>query len=174
MAETWYRDGGTWRKAKEMYYRDGGTWRKLKEAWYRDGGVWRKIFSGATVAIPGIVLGNTSTSTSSAALLLYADGTMGATGSDSALDAAFWRTPTEAGAGAGYWVRLTVTAGAAPSSGSSTGAWVSLASTVSWQWSRSTVGSTTATVTLEIASDSAGTTVLASRSGITVTVTKEP
>jgi len=174
MAELHYRDGGAWRKARELHYRDGGAWRKLKEAWYRDGGMWRKVFSGATVAIPGIVLGNTVPAPSSAALLLYADGTMGATGSDSALDAPNWLTPVEAGVGAGYWARLTVTSGTAPSSGSGAGAWVSLAATVYWEWARSTVGSTTAVVKLEIATDAAGATVVASRSSIPVTVTREP
>jgi|GEM_PF-6890081 len=173
MAETWYRDGGTWRKAKELHYRDGGTWRKLKEAWYRDGGVWRKVFSGATVAIPGIVLGDSHTGPAAVSFLMYADGTMAATGANSALDAPTWLTPVEAGVGAGYWVRLTVTSGATPS-GSSAGTWISLAATLSWSWTRSTVGSTTAVVTLEIASDAAGATVVASRSGIPVTVTREP
>lgn len=174
MAELWLHDGTAPRKARELYFHDGAAVRKVKEAWYHDGTAPRKVYSGATVAIPGIVLEDTVSAPASAALLLYADGTMAATGLGSALDAAAWLTPTDAGAGAGYWVRLTVTAGAAPSSGSGAGAWVSLGSTVSWQWSRSTIGSTTATVTLEIATDAAGATVVATRSGIPVTVTREP
>lgn len=176
MAETWYRDGGTWRKAKELHYKDGGVWRKLKEAWYRDAGTWRKIFTGSAPVnpLPTIVLGDTTTATAIAALSTRNDGTLTVTGSDSVLGAANWFAPTETGIGSAYWARVTVTAGTGPTSGAGAGAWVSISGNPFWQWLRGTVGTTTATITLEIASDSAGTTVVASRSGITVSVTKEP
>lgn len=71
---------------------------------------------------------------------------------------------------ANYWARLTVTAGSAPTSGSATSTWLQLNSSRSWTWTRASLGTTSATITLEIASDSGGTTIVASKTGIPVSV----
>jgi hypothetical protein len=62
---------------------------------------------------------------------------------------------------ANYWVRVTPTSGTFGPPGSATGTWLSLASPLGWFRSRASVGTSSVTFTLEIASDSAGTNILA-------------
>lgn len=73
-----------------------------------------------------------------------------------------WFSPNSLGIGAGYWVRMTVNSGTTPS-GSSTGSWLSLATARTWTLTRTSVGTTTANVTVAIATDSGGSNVVATR-----------
>ena len=84
-----------------------------------------------------------------------------------------WYGPTTAGVGNNYWVRLTVTDGSAPTAGLSdpVGTWNQITVAVRWYWSRGTAGTTTATVTLELATDNAGSNIVATKTGITVSCT---
>lgn len=73
-----------------------------------------------------------------------------------------------------FWVRLTVTAGTSPDTGT-VSSWLSLNGTSQeWAWIRTTVGTTNATVTLEIASDSGGTTIVGTKTGTTLQMEKNP
>ena len=74
-----------------------------------------------------------------------------------------WYTPNTPGIGSSYWARLDVNSGAAPDGTSpSTGVWHSLGGAdLNWEWTRTTNGITSANVTLRIASDSGGSTVVA-------------
>ena len=63
--------------------------------------------------------------------------------------------PTES-----YWVRATVYAGTTPSSGT-IGSWEALTSTRQWHWDRISVGTTSGTLKIEIATDSGGSTIVA-------------
>ena len=176
MAELHYKDGGTWRKAKELHYRDGGTWRKLKEAWYRDGGTWRKVFSGGAVVnplpVPAVVEDIAlSPNDAFANITLFPDGSIYIYASTlgNPLETS-WFSPEAPNIGAGYWVRLTVTAGTGPSEGDATAAWLSLATLRSWSWrfTSNSGGFREGFITIEVASDSAGATVVASVSGVDV------
>ena len=104
----------------------------------------------------------------SAAVTFATDGTFGFTG-DFTTVGPNWFDPTTTGVGSSYWVRCTVTAGTGPTSGT-TGSWLQLSSSRSWQWDRTTVGTTTATVTWEIATDAAGANIIASVTGVAVSV----
>jgi hypothetical protein len=67
------------------------------------------------------------------------------------------------------WARLTVTAGTSPDSGSAVGSWVSIAGTsAGWTWTRSVAGTTTATVTVELATDSGGSDIVVTQTGISI------
>lgn len=59
-----------------------------------------------------------------------------------------------------YWVRATVYAGTTPTSGT-IGSWLALTSTRTWSWLRSAVGTTSGTLKIEIATDSGGSTIVA-------------
>ena len=179
MPELHYKDGGTWRKAKELHYRDGGVWRKLKEAWYRDGGVWRKVFSAGGVVNPlpftyWIDVTTLSPADATAAIQFRSDGVLNIYGS-LGIDALSWFAPTEVGIGAAYWIRLTVTSGDGPNSGDSTGAWLSLSVTRTWSWTvtSNSGGLRSGVVTVQIATDSAGSNIVASKTGVNISATVE-
>ena len=70
-----------------------------------------------------------------------------------------WFSPNLVGVGGGYWIRVTVNSGATPS-GSSTGAWLALTSTRTWSLARTSPGTTIADLTVEIATDAAGASVV--------------
>lgn len=177
MAELHYKDGGTWRKAKELHYRDAGTWRKLKEAWYRDGGTWREVFSAGGVVNPLPIVNTEAFSiapadavaaiefTSAGVLRIYGAGVLTQS----------WYLPNEAGIGSAHWVRVSVTSGSGPNAGSTTGVWHSLSSLRNWSWQVTSNfgGVRSGVITVEVASDSAGANVVASKSGITMTAIVE-
>jgi hypothetical protein len=78
---------------------------------------------------------------------------------DETLQSVDWYLP-ESSVGNSYWCKLTRTNGTAPTG--STG-WVHcIAAEAVWYWSRATAGSTTGKFNLQISSDSAGATILAS------------
>ena len=80
-----------------------------------------------------------------------------------------WYIP-QSGAIDTIWVRLTVTAGTSPTSGDAVGSWVSISgTTANWVWTRSSSGTTTATVKLELSTDSGGSTIVVTQSGIAIT-----
>lgn len=72
-----------------------------------------------------------------------------------------WYAPNTVGIGSSYWARMDLNSGTGPTSGPSLSTWHSLSSFLNWEWSRATVGITAANVTLRIASDAAGSTVVA-------------
>lgn len=83
-----------------------------------------------------------------------------------------WYSPTTAGIGSGYWVRMTLLSGTAPGTSPGLGTWLQLSSDRQWGWSRASNGSTTATVKIEIATDSGGTNIVATESSIAVSVSR--
>jgi hypothetical protein len=73
-----------------------------------------------------------------------------------------WYAPNTPGIGSSYWARLDINSGTAPDGGGpATGVWHALSSALTWDWTRSVNGTTLANVTLRIASDSGGVTVVA-------------
>ena len=67
--------------------------------------------------------------------------------------------------GQDYWIRATNNAGSNPTGGSGLGTWLKVAgsgsSNRSWVWFRATVGTTTGSIKVEIATDSGGTDIVA-------------
>lgn len=185
MSEFWF-DDGTPRKAKELYYNDGGVVRTLREAWYTDaGGVPRRIFVAFT---PGLTGGGTTYE--------YNDGTLSGTvtmtaqtdGRLTIVDAVAsrtfqWGAPTTTSIGSNYWVRFTLTGSTATGSGTgapsaSTG-WLQLSSARAVSVTATKVGSVGArivsgTYTVEIATDAAGASIVATATGYTLRVVATP
>lgn len=124
--------------------------------------------SGITVTFPVLsaVDGRVDPTDSFAGVKLRADGTIDKReNTNSAYNQSHysdWYTPN-GGDGSGYWVRATVTAGTTPSG--TVGSWVALTSDQAWGISRTTVGTTTSTFTLEIATDSGGSNIIFTRTG---------
>jgi hypothetical protein len=134
MAELWYDDAATWRKAKEFYYNDAGTWRKAKECWYNDGGTWRQVFSGFTLA-NGLVFDAYAIGTIAPSTRFNADGTVDSIGPTSTYTAnGSWGSPTTAGIGSSYWIFMTLgsTSNGSTMTGSATGTWLQLSSAPDW------------------------------------------
>lgn len=72
--------------------------------------------------------------------------------------------------GGDYWVRCTVTLGTLTSGTS--GSWLDTATAPEWARTRTTVGTSAVTITLEIATDAAGANIVATKTGIVLTATK--
>lgn len=135
--------------------------------------------SGTTCAVAGAGLGpinpipvnflydyNVSGS-ATAGVQFETNGTLTKIGSGGDVGAG-WFPAIVTGIGSVYWVRLTVTAGAAPTVGT-TGTWQQITTARGWSWVQSGSGIKTATATLELAVDAAGANVIASKAGISVT-----
>jgi len=95
-------------------------------------------------------------------------------GVDTHTTSSVWVTPAVAGVGSAFWARVTVVSGTAPDiPGNSAGVWHSLSTDRSWWWvlpDSSVVTSIAAVINVEISTDSGGSTIVASRSGIAVSV----
>lgn len=48
MAETYIKDGTTWRNVKALYVNQSGTWRPIRNVYVNDSGTWRLVFGGNT------------------------------------------------------------------------------------------------------------------------------
>jgi len=77
-----------------------------------------------------------------------------------------WASPTTTGIGSSYWIRATATSGTLTTGTS--GAWVSLASNVTFAKSTSGTGTSTVTFTIDIASDAAGSNIVFTKAGNTL------
>lgn len=86
---------------------------------------------------------------------------------------AVWCVPKTSTVGDGYWVKLDVTVGSAPT-GSATGSWLQLNSTRTWTWAPAGIGSTFATFNLRIAEDSGGVSVVGTVTGVLVSALVNP
>lgn len=105
--------------------------------------------------------------TAAASCTLNTDGTCTNTPSTSPTN---WYTPTTGSIGTGYWVRATATSGSLSSG--TTGSWLQLNSARTWvRDNAGTEGTLSATLTLEIATDSGGVNIVATRTGIVLSAT---
>ena len=104
--------------------------------------------------------------------VFYADGTIGYFSSGGSGSMGNWTTPTTAGIGSSYWIRLTETSsyGSFTETGSGRGIWNQINVAQYFGISRSLGGSGGAVYTIQIASDSSGSNIVATRTGMSVTV----
>ena len=104
--------------------------------------------------------------------VFYADGSMGYFTSGGSGSMGNWTTPTSSGIGSSYWIRLTETSsyGSFTETGSGRGIWNQINVAQYFGISRSLGGSGGAVYTIQIASDSSGSNIVATRTGMVVTV----
>lgn len=76
------------------------------------------------------------------------------------LDAWASRNPIT-GIGNRYWIRATNNSGTDPDTGPALSTWHALSTTREWTWTRSSIGTTSGSIKVEIASDSGGTNIVA-------------
>ncbi|MFZ5544409.1 MAG: hypothetical protein ACOZJZ_12685 [Pseudomonadota bacterium] len=171
MPELHYRDATAARKAKELHYHDGTAVRNIKEAWYHDGTAVRKVFSGAAVVnplvLPDVVYGALSSSGVSVWVNFYSDGTVqGFVHNNVVVWTRNWFAPTEAGIGAGYWLRATKISGSASvPTGDTLDTWLQLSGVRGWTVTAPSGGSIQTrdcTLQIQVATDSAGANIVAS------------
>jgi hypothetical protein len=79
-----------------------------------------------------------------------------------------WTTPTTAGIGSSYWVRCTQTSSSGPSTqyGNSRGVWHQISGAPVFGVSKTANGLSTRVYTFEIASDSGGSNIVATATGV--------
>jgi hypothetical protein len=164
----WHKRSGFWGSSTTapLKVKTGGVWTTVQNAYIKDGGVW-KLFHTAdssTVLISVTSIGDLETfpTNPTASLALNSNGTITTTGNTSSANAN-WYDPTTTGIGSNYWALLTINSGSSPNSGTA-GSIVSLASGHTWTWSRTSNGTTSASCTLTIYSDSGGVTTVATDS----------
>lgn len=85
-----------------------------------------------------------------------------------------WFHPARSGVGVGYWIRVTKTAGVNNTSGQALSTWINITGSMFWTWSQTGMGSKSATLTVELATDSLGTNIVATKTGIPVYVNIAP
>lgn len=137
--------------------------------------------SGALYPIPAIPLVGPYTSTGtgsdvSLTINFKSDGTLvvsrvqGNSGSSTVLDAT-WYSQAVSGIGTNFYVRLDVSVGSAPNLGNSNGGWLRMNVSRDFGWQQSVAGSRTATCSFQIATDSGGSNVVSTVSGISIDAT---
>lgn len=136
-----FGDSGTNRTVTSVTYGDAGTNRAIREIWYGDSGTNRLVF--ASVNLLGLDPTD-AVATPATATAIYS---LTSTGFEQASDHSDsqWLT---AGTASDYEARVTITAGTL-SSGTD-GVWLGLGTTRTWTKTRSAVGISTCTVTVEI------------------------
>lgn len=127
--------------------------------------------SNITVSLAGLagVYGDTpSPGTAFADLIFYSDGTIDASTNAGTVSAGSWATPTTAGIGSSYWIRFTETGSYSTTTvtGSTRGVWLQLSTSRLYGVSRGIIGAGGRYYTVEIASDSAGATIVATATSI--------
>ncbi len=108
--------------------------------------------------------------TAFAELIFNSNGTIQAgTSNDGTQSAGNWASPTTTGIGSSYWVRFTETASSGAGQtvyGSARGVWHQISSTLYFGVSRTANGGGYRTYTVEISSNSAGSNIVATKTGI--------
>ena len=165
------RVSGVWQQvlATGFHVRVSGTWRQVQEGWVRVSGVWQRFFQAVVYSLIGATYNDTAATVvgvpgaCTVTLTVRTDGTVRASGSASGtLASQDWITPTSA-VTTNYWSRWSSTAGSLSSGSEAT--WEQL--TTNRAYAKSYVGLTgtdAVTGTLEIATDSGGSNVVASDS----------
>ena len=105
---------------------------------------------------------STGTTSSTTSFTFNSNGTASASGSDTTTFSNWWTAAPVTGIGNSYWIRATVTAGTGGSFTGTVGTWLQLNTARVWQLVNSTSNSLrTRTLTISIATDSAGSNIVA-------------
>ncbi len=161
-AETHVQDAAAARKAKEVHVHDGTAVRAAKEVWVHDGVAARKVFQAAAIVnpLPGGTVFDVVTDPEDALARLTFVGNGQVQNQYSAV-LHDWFVPTTTNIGNNYWIRATLQSGAL-SGGDSVGVWLNIGLSRNWQRNRTSPGTSTAQLLIEIATDSGGTNIVTS------------
>lgn len=154
------KSGGAWVEPSAVHIKNGGAWQAVQEIWIKDGGTWQQVFSAWSLTDPltGATIGDSFLlgDTSYAGVRFNTDGSIDYT-ANNALNwnqagVSSWASGTPP---ATYYIRATQTAGSTPTSGT-LGTWQAMTSARSWHNSRTTVGTKTSTLLIELSSSASG------------------
>jgi hypothetical protein len=145
-------DGGTWRTILQTYINDAGTWRPTIVS-VNDAGTWRVVSVQITLQDTACNIVSTAPAAATASYSLRNTGDVFVNGGDAGHD---WINPNAA-AGNAYEAFFTVTGGTLTSG--TTGTWLPLGTTRTWTLQRSggSIGTSTASGTVQIRRASDGT-----------------
>lgn len=176
MASLSAKAGGVFRTATHVWVKAGGVWRDCTGVFVRSGGVWRQAFALVSATYTAIsatinnsrIGGGANTST----LTVKRDGTWTLAGTLGSITitgpvSRVWVTPQAANSGDTRWVMVT-SAGDAPTGTLST--WLALTSDLAWTASCAPFSSTSTTLTVSIATDAAGASIVSTG---TVNITQD-
>lgn len=177
MADVHVKVGSAWKalaKPGGAYIKKSGAWKQVNNIYIKKSGAWKLAWGNQTINLSGTdVSPNTNVSLNDTPATVYSgwkfytDGDMARRNPTGANWMAWnptpneWADPESAGTGNNYWIRFTHNGGTAPNTGDSTGTWHALSSDREFGYTRSALGTTTGEVKVEIASDSSGTTIVA-------------
>lgn len=164
------RTGSAWKElVPGTSVRTGGAWKEVVEIFVRVGGAWKSAWVAFVVTVSGqtVDASTAAPGTATAGVRFNSDGTV-----DQRVQAAYsqidsgtdWIIPNAAGAASGTYIRATeVSASGSPLTKNGTmNTWTLLTSDQEWSAVRSgaSVGTSTWTITIEIAADSGGVDIL--------------
>jgi hypothetical protein len=166
-------DAGTWRQIRNVYVNDAGTWRTIQNIYVNDAGTWRQVYQAAVVFLTATSAGGTSFSPTNATVTysLRNTGSISRVFNGNLSTIGQWIDPTSAAnGGTPYECRATLLSGTSPS-GDSLSTWLAMTADRSWFLSRTSVGTTTCQLTVEIRRASDG--VVLTSQTVTITAIKE-
>lgn len=148
-------DGGTWRTIQGVYVNDGGTWREIQEIYVNDAGTWRSVYQGITIGLTDVLVQDDpfDPSDAFAAYELQPDGDIQTYTGVSNADFGDWITPKSSASGA-FACRATLQSGNTPSGTLNT--WLTLDNFRSWSLTRTTAGTNSCQLLIEIRRESDG------------------
>lgn len=157
MSALWVKNSsGTWVNPSKPWVRDSGIWKVPQKVFAKAAGTWSLIWQSIVISLSSAnVFADVPSGTATATYGIRANGTV-----TSSVDGVIGTWINDATQVANYWVRATLVSGVAPT-GSGTGAWLQCNADSTWTITRSTSGSTSSQLTVQIASDSLGTTIKA-------------
>lgn len=141
------RDGGVWKAVKKLWVKDGGTWKQVQKAHVRDGGTWKQFLAYIAASITNQSLADLVLDPADASVT-YRLGSDGDVYESNTLGTVSLETWLDGGSSSDFEVRATLNSGTLSSG--ATGSWLSLSSDREWSVTRTTLGSASAELLIEI------------------------
>lgn len=167
MSALWVRNSsGTWVNPSKPWVKDSGIWKVPQKVFAMAAGAWSLIWQSVIITLHGgsctvFVPSGSGTAT----YHINSDGTE--KDQTSTLLGDWINDVTQVG---NYWVKATLSSGPAPTGGNVTGSWLQMNVSRAWSLTRSSVGESTTVLSIQLASDSLGATIVATAS-VTLDVT---
>ena len=166
MSGFYVKDGAAWRLAQSVYVNDGAAWRKAKAVYVNDGAAWRLVYQGL-INLSGAADSYSPAKPTTAKINYLSNGTIADAGistggTHSYTGPANWYVPTTTGIGSSYYIRFTLLTGAGATSVPSIGTLAAIGGGASLSLVATANTARSATVRVDIYSDSGGTNLVAS------------